>query len=438
MFHLDTPPASDANLSDAPAHRESLASFIEFAASALHLAHTAGDGLVELAFDNQQHAKWPKPYRVKVAIGAGASENGAKRLLGAQEGLDWLWNLASREPGAFVGRPAAQPEAVHEFSQRLFEAYHVEGGQTHLAGCRMVEVPFVRLTTLAVDDPTEVEHRYYTTDGQPTSDAQLQELGLLDVRQFESQPSHLSQTQVEALVQQAGQISSDWKAVTLVVAKRAEGAIQFDIGEQCARVTFSDWTQTLAAPPFHCAASGLDTHHLAAIDDGRIVAAEAIGICEESAARVLSDEMVTCEATGRRVDPRLIEKCPVTDAQVLRSEMVTCVACQQLVSHQALQKGVCKACRELPAVKSTDTWVTGLLEQYPALKAYRKYRVGKVGGFVHVMAIGFWRRVLIVVPDQSAATVAPSSVAVREGLAGAWRVAPPNEWSKLLGTPEES
>ncbi|WP_425396669.1 hypothetical protein [Aeoliella sp.] len=434
MNELQTPTAVESTASDAVVHRESLASFVEFAADVLEVQHTVADGVATLEFEHREHPAWPRPYQTRVAVASEKIDPLPRKVTSPIDGGHWLWNLAALERGALVARPASQPESVHEFSSRLFDAYQVDGGQMHLAGCRLIDVPFLRVTTLASDDASMVEHRYFDHTMKPVSESQLEQLGLVEVSPLASDTSPYSRPQVESLAEPCDTAAERFMALTVIVAKRAEGALQFDIGEQCARVRFGDWTRTIAAPPFRCAASGRDSYHLAAIDDGRIVAAEAIATCEESGASVLECERVKCGVTGKQVDPRLASKCPVSGEHVLKDEMATCHACQQSVSRLAVSGGVCKACRELPAAKPTDTWVAGLTEQFPTLKQYRKFRAGKLGELVRVMAIGWWRRLLVITAGEGGPVV---EVARREGLAGRWEQVPHTEWSQVLGASQE-
>jgi hypothetical protein len=426
---LQTRPSNDLANSGTTVHRESLASFVEFAARAMGVRYSLEAGVASMEFDYREYPHWPKPYLLRMAVEADAIVNLPRRVVSPSEGAAWLWNLARHDRGALLARPAAQPESIHEFSRRLFDAYEVDGGQMHLAGCHLVEVPFVRVTMLAADDESQVEHRLFDAEGSLVDEALIEQLGLADVREFEGQNVSITQREVESLVERIGTSAEDFVAVTIVVAKRAEGAVQFDIGEQCTRVAFNDWTRTLTAPAFHCAASGIATYHLAAIDDGRIVAAEGIVTCDESGARVLDCERVTCGVTGKHVDSHLVVRCPVSGIEVLKEQMTECDACQQLVSRPVLSHGVCTACRELPRAKRSDTWVSGLASEFSALGTYRSFRAGELHGLVRVMAKGWWRKLLIVT---RVGETEPLAVSIREGFAGPWQHVPPSDWPSVL------
>ena len=434
VIPIDSPPTSAPSTSDAPVHRESLAAFLEFAAEAMGLTSAMDGGVLELSFNHREHPEWPKPYQIKVAVAASEVADLPRRVVAPSDGAKWLWKLVDVVRGALMARPVSQPEAVHEFSSRLFDAYQVDEGQTQLSGCRLHEVPFLRITYLAQDNPAEVEHRYVDANGQVVSAATLAELRLADVVPLDLPVAPMTRSQVDSLLQEVDVDVERFVAATIVFAKRAEGAVQFGIGEQCARATFDDWTTTLTAPPYHCAATGIDTFHLAAVDDGRIVAAEAIDICEHSGARVLGCERVACAVTGKQVDPRLAGVCPISGTKLLKSELVACRACRQHVSPTVLSAGVCQACRRLPVARLSDAWVAEIAERFPAIKKYRKFQSGEAGGMIRVMATSVWRRLLFVVPTSGAE---PVVVAMRQGLVGGWQRLEKAEWPSVLGKPAD-
>ncbi|WP_145245420.1 hypothetical protein [Aeoliella mucimassa] len=414
-------------------HRESLVAFLEFAVEAVGVAQSQEGDLVTLEFNHREHPAWPRPYQVRVSVATDSADL-PRRVVPATEGIAWLWKLAQLERGALLARPASQPEAVHEITRALFEAYQVDGGQMHLAGCRINEVPFLRVTELATDDPAQVVHRFYNAEMQPVSDDEVASLGLAEVVPLGNHPTSFTRSAVHVLVNQIEEAMPGVVAATVVIAKRAEGAIQFEIGEQCAQVSFNDWTRSLSAPPFRCAASGRETFHLAALEDGRIVAAEAIAECEHTGTRVLDSELVTCTSTGKRVDPEITSRCAVSDSVLLTDEMATCKTCGQQVSPAVLDAGSCQACRELPLARATDELIAPLLERYPRLQQYGKFRAGQCGGVLRVMAHGWWRRLLLAVPSDESQ---PMHLAMRQGLAGGWEQVPEADWPQLLGQPSD-
>ncbi|MCA9247546.1 MAG: hypothetical protein KDA42_10535, partial [Planctomycetales bacterium] len=62
--------------------------------------------------------------------------------------LSKLVGMLSEQGVAVHARPVVQPQQVHELTSQLFNAYQIENGSVHLAGCRLEEVPFLRRTGL--------------------------------------------------------------------------------------------------------------------------------------------------------------------------------------------------------------------------------------------------------------------------------------------------
>ncbi len=429
-----TDSAASSVVEPACAERESLAAFFVFATEVLGIESQQKEGVLEIRFQPKAHPDWPKPYQVAVAVDRVAVEKRTRKQLGPTEGAAWLWQLACP---ALVARPMGQPDAVHEFSSQLFEAYQVEGGQTHLGGCHLEDVPFVRLTFSIEGNDEEVEHRFFTAEGEPVEASLLAELGLRTLRPLGDHPSVCTKAKALLMVEQARQAVAEAGdriiGATLIGAKRAEGHVQFGIGDQCAQVAFSGWTATLTPPPFHCQASGLDTFHLAAIDDGRIVAAEAIAVCEESGRRVLACETVACSTTGKQVDRTLTTVCLHTGQPTLTSELVECTVCCQSASSAAMQGGVCLACRSLTPVATDEERVARLLKRYPALAKFRRFSGSsspdKPGGVFRLQVSSTWRHWLLVAgPDDQMI-----AVATRGRLLGSWRQLPEADWAKRLG-----
>jgi len=70
--------------------------------------------------------------------------------------------------------------------------------------------------------------------------------------------------------------------IEIVWHRWAAGKLRFTIGNEFVEVPFADWAARLMPPAFKCPHSGKLTFNLAAIDDGRIVAADEIAACEQS------------------------------------------------------------------------------------------------------------------------------------------------------------
>lgn len=427
----DTPSPDHASVGGQGAHTESAEAFFACAAEALGIAWTNAGGLLELSFEHREHPTWPKPYRVKFSITGDSIEKPARRQVSTQEGAAWLWKLAQIEQGALIARPAAQPAAVHEFASRLFEAYQVDGGQIQLAGCSLTQTPFIRVSTFDEGEQS-LEHRFFTASGSAVSEDLLEELGLADAVPMGDHPSSYTTEEVSQLLRPFDTNVDRFVAATVIGAKWAEGALQFNIGEQCAQVEFSGWTASLEAPPFHCMASNTDTYHLAAIDDGRIVAVEAIAICEQSGEQVLETEMVTCSVTGKRVGPAQVKSCPVTGKPALEATFAACAACGQPTSPLGLSKNVCRHCTSMQPQPADDQYVAALLERFPALAAYGSFRHDHTHRLRRLEARGWSKRVMVTVCGETDDVLA---VATRTRLSS-WQQVPPADWPGVLGTGE--
>jgi hypothetical protein len=140
----------------------------------------------------------------------------------------------------------------------------------------------------------------------------------------------------------------------------------------------------------------METFHLAAVDDGRIVAAEQVATCARSGRRVLGSEVVTCRATGRQLLPEFTTRCPVLAEPVESDRFDECMTCGERVSAPALERGVCAACRHLLPLVSSDPRSIWLVGQYPALGQWKWLRLAETETCYIVRGAGLLRRILVV------------------------------------------
>jgi hypothetical protein len=176
----------------------------------------------------------------------------------------------------------------------------------------------------------------------------------------------------------------------------------------------------------------METYHLAATDDGRIVAAEAIEACAETGRRVLAEELVTCSATGKHVLPETLATCPVTNEPVLRSALTPCSTCGERVSPATLLRQRCAACRTLAPAADDDPRIARLREDFPGLRAWTSWRLAETKTVYVVQASGWVQRLLIVV-DKEDYTVKRLAQSVR--LLPLWKTVPPEQHDKYLQAP---
>lgn len=419
-------------LAQSPTERESLASLLEFMAESVKIGHRLDRGILHLEYNHAANPRWPKPHHVAVAVTESARGQHSRHDVSPLEASLWLWERAHAAGTLVMARPATQPEAVHELTERLFTPYQIDGGRVHLAGCHLVDVPFLRISTIAADDPSQVEHRLTTLEGAEVS-AELRER--LDMANLVPQQGPIAIPSDPALALALAQLlqassAEGVVAVTVVVAKRAEGKLQFQFGTKSITIDFDDWASTLEAPPYCCRLTGRSSYHLTTTDDGRIVAAEGIAPCEVSGKRMLASELVTCSVTGKRVDPELTRKCPVSGEPALASEFAPCSLCRQEVSRAVLDATLCGACRGLKKTSRDEPVVAEVLARFPRLARYRQFRTASTNEVNIVEGVGLWRHLLVVVGRADGKL---RQVAVRSP-ATSWNHLPEEGWSAELGS----
>ena len=300
--------------------------------------------------------------------------------------------------------PADQPTGVSQITERLFPAYTITEGAVHLAGCLLEDRIFVRLGFRAGEQSVEI---YVDGEGREIDDALVQKLGMPQTVPLSTPPEPMD-PEISRLIECGTRLIDDRTSVrpqqlsaTILWCKFAEGKLRFTVGEHAEELPFSGWARTLKPPPFVCPHTGQSTFHLAATDDGRIAAAEQIEVCAESGRRLLSDDLVTCSATGRRVAAELTATCPVTGQRFLGSQTVPCATCQQDVSPTAVEKNECAACRQLQSVTKADPRMARLLDEYPPLDRWSKWRISETATVYVVTAAGLLKRLLVVVDKES-------------------------------------
>lgn len=297
--------------------------------------------------------------------------------------------------------PADQPASVHEIVDRLFPAYQIDGGSIHLAGYWLEDRRFLRLGNAATG------FRYFNDSGESVDEGLVARLGMERTAPWtpppEMPPARLAAA-VAASMSLARQMggSGGPDQAALVWCKYAEGKLRVTIGGQSADFSFAGWTAALQAPPLVCPYTGTASYHMAATDDGRIVAADQIAICARSGRRVLAEELVECDATGEQVLPELTRLCPVTARPVLATELVTCSWCLQEVSPRAVEGRLCAACRSMQPIAPGQPPLDRLLAGHPGLKRWSNWKAAEAAEVYVVLANRWWRRLLLVVGKREA------------------------------------
>jgi len=350
--------------------------------------------------------------------------------------FDWLIRRL-RETGPYVhAEPKGQPTNVHELSGALFGGYTIDGGKVHLAGCTLEDRPLLRVSYLQSDGA--VRHRFFDSVGEPLDDSLEKALRLDQLVPFAGRPRSIS-AQLAGVVRRVGEQplaagGTQRLAVSLVWCKFAEGKLAFAIGDARAERAFAGWAQQVVdgcyqAPPLRCPKTGIASYHIAATDDGRITAAEAIGSCEVTGSRVLLTDLEVCQVTGKRVVSRELAACPVTGLRVARAALARCATCHQLVSPTCLQRGTCQACRNLQRVRKEDPRMARLLGECPGLDRWHAWRIAETSSTYILSASGIWRHLLIVVDRE---TLQIHRLATRGRLLSTWTDVPEHLRNELL------
>ena len=196
--------------------------------------------------------------------------------------------------------PVGQPTSVHQLAPELLEAYDAVGGQVHLAGCTLEDVPVVRFSGHPDRQvPGDLilcpeRKRYQSVDSTLSA-----LLGLVDLSNV-APPATATPEWIRQVVADAasfvGQSESDTE-VAIIWCKYVRGKIQCTIGEALAEQVFEGWAHSLKPPPFHCEVTGTDSLRLAVTSDNRIIAAEQMGQCSLTAKRLPYCELVRCSVT---------------------------------------------------------------------------------------------------------------------------------------------
>lgn len=330
--------------------------------------------------------------------------------------------------------PLDQPTSVAQVTERLFRTYRVEGGAVRLAGCRLDDQLFARIEYDLGGRRVEL---VMDAAGTPLAPERIAQLGIDRTGPLGTKPTQPFEAAIRRLVEQGRtRLAAEASAppeplkVAAVWCKYVAGKLRFIIGSSAVDLPFEGWGRTLAAPPLICPHTGVKTFHVAATDDGRVVAADQIEVCAASGRRVLGAELVTCSATAKRVLPEWVEPCAVSGLPVLASALVVCRTCGQRVSPTCVEREQCETCRALVPVGADDPRLGRLLGEYPALARWSSWRLGTSAN-VWVLTAGRWFKRLLLVVDRESHAVKHAALATR--LVGSWKTLEPDQRRLLLG-----
>jgi len=303
--------------------------------------------------------------------------------------------------------PAEQPGSVREIADRLFPAYRVDGGTVHLAGCRLEDRWFLRVETYQAGK----HHTLFVDDlGEPISPDEATRLGLWQTAPLPRPARRIDEPLEQKLNRAAlaarrhaatpGTSEAELKmSLTVIWCKWVEGKLRFTIGDETADLPFHGWTRLLQSPAYPCPSTGLRTYHLAATDDGQIVAARRMTECAESGQHTIDERLVTCAATGLLVLPERTERCPVSGELVLREELIECRSCHLSVSPNVVRGHRCQACRQVHPISKADPRMARLLDEHPQLDRFRHWRITEMAA-VYVLSCRRWLKRLVLVVDK--------------------------------------
>ena len=226
-----------------------------------------------------------------------------------------------------------------------------------------------------------------------------------------------------------GGIEPNTAFVEIIWLHRAAGKLRFTIGSEFVELPFADWAGRLKAPAWVCPHSGRATYHLAAIDDGRIAAAEEIATCEQTQRRMLRSEIATCSVTGRKVSRELTEICPVTRRPLLADKLAVCPTCLLRVSPAAIDADGCQACHKPGFIRKSDPRMCLVLGEHPGLDGWRRWRLAETPRAYVLVAKRLVHRLLVVVDKE---TLQATRLAQRSCFRSSWIDIPAQQWREFL------
>lgn len=361
--------------------------------------------------------------------------------------FQWVVDRLQQSGELAHAAPAVQPAGVHQFSSQLFSAYTFDGGRIHLAGCTLDDRPLLRLTYRRSGEDEHhqrpLRHLYYSRDTQRLNDETVESLKLSELAVWEGKPPELDESQKRTWLtmaqhraeEQLAGTPHELVAATLVWCKYAAGKLAFEADENTVYVSFEGWVTCLAdgktkPPPYHCPISGINSYHLATTDDGRILPAEAIAVCQQSGRRAPQVELQTCGATGRTAMPELLATCPVTDQRVIKTQLLTCQQCGQQVSPAVVSGGRCATCRTLAKVSKDDARLARILGEYPRLDRWPRWKFGEAKPYYVLVARSWFSQLLLVIDKES---LEVTRAATAGTLLGGWQELEDAQREDVLG-----
>jgi len=355
--------------------------------------------------------------------------------------LEWVLERIAGEPQLVSYVPASEPHAVHEIAANMFAAYTIDGGTVHLGGCHLEDAPVLRFTRAGHADastgqPSEsATHAFFDSHGQPLADAVVRQLHLTQITlPAEPKPAQAADDWAAPIAAAehllGGDLHAPELAVSLVLAKWAQGQLQVTIGDEALAISFAGWTRTLTAPPAICPQTGSETYHLTTLSDGQIAAAEEVVLCEATDQRILRSDSVRCCVSGMQVSKACCEPCPVSGELALPANFAECPCCHGRVSSVQLTKAGCGGCDSRLAAPRDDARLASILSAAPKLGRYKHWRLADTATHWIAETGGILWRVLVVVDKQTGQV---THAAHRSRFASVWRTLSQEERRSQLG-----
>ena len=396
-------------------HRQLTIDFVRWALAQLAIEVQDDQGLGRIVLAEQDRDSFGGQDQITIPFAANSQSVETETLDWNSRFVCWLLERVQSQRKLLHVHPRKQPVAVNAISQRLLDAYQIDGGQVHLGGCQLTDFPFLRLSFADNEsDQPGLRHVFVAHDGSSVSDELAKKLELHDLERYEKPPARLDDETLNTLVAAGKHValkestSRDPAAmlvepvlVSIVWIKQASGLLQFTIDETTESLAFSGWASLLEPRPFLARESGAESFHLAATDDGRIDAFDQISTCHKSGKRVLHQELVSCSVTNELVLPEYTKTCPVSGLPALLEEFHFCQSCQQSVSKAVLEDGICSACQNLVKTKKDDPRLVWILGEHTGLENWRNWKLAETEDVYIAQATGLLKRLMIVVDKET-------------------------------------
>lgn len=393
-----------------------------------------------------------------------AAENDLEFAAPGHRFFRWLIEQAITAGVIQIKLPLGESESLPAITARLYAAYTVDGGTVRVAGCSLEERWVVELCRheSAADENSAPQVVLIGPDCRELREEQREQLGISapvnsppaaippDVPNLvrslaRSQPSVWNQfvsavRQLTPAIPGEGATEADTlpdlaslTSLSLYCPRWVTGKLRFTCGSESLDASFSGWAHGLQPQPLECPRTGRSTFHLAMTDDQRMAAFESIASCDKTGCRALETELVCCELSGSRVLAEFARKCAASGKLVLVDSLVECPRCKQQVSPQALTGSRCDACRRTDSVRASDARIAVLVDEYPGLERWGKWRLAETDETYIATARRYFRRILLVVDK---VTLQVNHIA-QGGLRPGWTtVGDPEDQAAILGLGE--